>query len=420
MVLRFGARMSFIGIAVGLVAAVGLARMMAGLLFQTSGSLREHCPGRRRHRSVFGHAGRGAYPESVKLTEPRPSKKRRRKSALRPSDWATWSDERLLETRMCDLGLRIEGTALEGRVKALYADLESRGLRFRPHVWLSDEWFCPDGVPGIAIPFYLADPRLMRLERAQMLDVEGGTPEWCLQILRHEAGHAIENAYALRRRPGRVQAFGKTSEPYPDHYTPRPYSKRFVVHLDAWYAQAHPDEDFAETFAVWLDRDTHWRREYKGWPALRKLEYVESVMQEVGRRTPVIRTERTMTPLSGLKRTLREHYEARRAHYGVEHPSFHDAGLRRLFSSPARAGARSVKAEQVIHELGKEAQRTVARWTGAYQYVIQTVVEAMAARCRHLELRSTLPRERARLEFTTLLTVATMKHLHSGRHRVAL
>ncbi|MEO5762167.1 MAG: putative zinc-binding metallopeptidase, partial [Vicinamibacteria bacterium] len=182
---------------------------------------------------------------------------------------------------MCDLGLRIEGTALEGRVKALYANLEARGLRFRPHVWLSDEWFCPDGVPGIAIPFYLAHPRLMRLERAQMLEVEGGTPEWCLQILRHEAGHAIENAYALRRRPGRVQAFGKTSEPYPDHYTPRPYSKRFVVHLDAWYAQAHPDEDFAETFAVWIDPETPWRKEYKGWPALRKLEYVDSVMKEV-------------------------------------------------------------------------------------------------------------------------------------------
>ena len=24
------------------------------------------------------------------------------------------------------------------------------------------------------------------------------------------------------------------------------------MHLDPWYAQSHPDEDFAETFAVWL------------------------------------------------------------------------------------------------------------------------------------------------------------------------
>ena len=321
---------------------------------------------------------------------------------------------------MCDLGLRIEGTALEERVRALYANLETSGLRFRPHVWLSDEWFCPDGVPGIAIPFYLAHSRLMRLERTQMLEVEGGTPEWCLQILRHEAGHAIENAFDLRRRPRRTQIFGSTSEPYPDHYTPRPYSRRFVVHLDAGYAQAHPDEDFAETFAVWLDPETDWRADYEGWPALRKLAYVDDLMRGLKTRQPVARTQRTVQPLSSLRLTLRQHYDARRAHYGVEHPSFHDAGLQRLFGSTPRAGARSVPAEQVIRELGDEAGRTVARWTGQYQYVIKTVVEAMAARCRHLELRSTLPTARARLEFSTLLTVETMKHLHSGRHRVAL
>jgi hypothetical protein len=133
-------------------------------------------------------------------------------------------------------------------------------LVFRPHFWLSDEWFCPDGEPGIAMPFYLAHPRLARLEMAQMREVEGGTREWCLRILRHETGHAIENAYRLRRRPRRRELFGRTSQPYPDSYSPRPYSKSFVRHLDAWYAQSHPDEDFAETFAVWLTPDSDWRR----------------------------------------------------------------------------------------------------------------------------------------------------------------
>ncbi len=321
---------------------------------------------------------------------------------------------------MCDLGLRIEGTALEERVEALYSNLEASGLKFRPHCWLSDEWFCPDGVPGFAIPFYLAHSRLMRLERAQLLEVEGGTPEWCLQILRHEAGHAIENAFNLRKRPRRVQLFGDTNAPYPEHYTPRPHSRRFVVHLEAWYAQAHPDEDFAETFAVWLDPESDWRASYQGWPALRKLAYVDELMKEVKRKTPSLRTQRTVGPLSSLRTTLRQHYDARRAHYEVEHPSSHDAGLKRLFGFAPRIGVRSVPAEDVIHEMGEQARRTVARWTGTYQYVIGTVVEAMAARCRHLGLRSTLPRARARLEFTALLTVATMKHLHSGRHRVAL
>jgi hypothetical protein len=321
---------------------------------------------------------------------------------------------------MCDLGVRLEGTPLEERVRVLHADLRRRGLRFRPHVWLSDEWFCPDGVGGIAIPFYLAHPRLMRLERTQMLEVEGGTPEWCLQILRHEAGHAIENAYGLRRRPGRIQLFGNTSAPYPDHYVPRPYSRRFVVHLDGAYAQAHPDEDFAETFAVWLNPEKDWRADYEGWAALRKLTYVDELMRELRGVEPKAARLRTVQPLNSLRITLRQHYDARRAHYGVDHPSFHDGGLKRLFGSRAGASSDSVPADRVIRELRDEAARTVARWTGEYQYAIKALIDAMSARCRHLELRSTLSKESARLEFTTLLTVETMKQLHSGRHRMAL
>ncbi|MBK5255869.1 MAG: putative zinc-binding metallopeptidase [Vicinamibacteria bacterium] len=334
--------------------------------------------------------------------------------------WASWPDEDLLELRLCDLGLHIAGTAVEEGVRALYANLQASGLRFRPHVWLSDEWFCPDGVAGIAIPFHLAHSRLMRLERSQMLEVEGGTPEWCLRILRHEAGHAIENAFGLRKRERRIQIFGDSKQPYPAHYEPRPYSRRFVVHLDGSYAQAHPDEDFAETFAVWIDPESDWRADYAGWPALSKLEYVDEVMRELRSLTPPKHRERTVEPLSSLRLTLREHYEARRAHYGVDHPSFHDTGLKRLFRSPSDAGAKSVKAERVIRELSDETARTVARWTGQYQYVIKAVIAAMADRCRHLELRSTLPKNRARLEFATLLTVETMKKVHSGRHRAAL
>ena len=189
--------------------------------------------------------------------------------------WADWPDEKLLDLRMCDLDVRIEGGDLEGRIAHLYGELKDSGLRFRPHFWLSDEWFTPDDVPGIAIPFYLAHPRLARLELSQMLEVEGGTPEWCMRILRHETGHAIDHAFLLRRRRRRQQLFGKSSDPYPEYYTPKPYSKSFVLHLDTWYAQSHPDEDFAETFAVWLSPESRWRERYAGWPALKKLEYMD-------------------------------------------------------------------------------------------------------------------------------------------------
>src|SRR5580765_4139747 len=132
-----------------------------------------------------------------------------------PADWDDLPDEALLDLRMCDLPLSIEGSWLEDRLAALAGELDARGLTFRPHYWLSAEWFSPDGVPGVAIPFYLAHPRLMRLERAQRLEVEGGTPEWCMQILRHEAGHAFDDAYDLRQRRRRVNMFGRPSTPYP-------------------------------------------------------------------------------------------------------------------------------------------------------------------------------------------------------------
>src|SRR5204862_1587484 len=114
--------------------------------------------------------------------------------------WVSLSDDELLGVRMCDLGVTLEGTAVEQRIAQVNGELAARGL-IQPHYWLSDEWFTPDGIPGVAVPFYLAHPRLEKLELAQMLEVEGADPAVCLKILRHEAGHAIDNGYQLRRRP---------------------------------------------------------------------------------------------------------------------------------------------------------------------------------------------------------------------------
>src|SRR5689334_7197058 len=132
-----------------------------------------------------------------------------------PAEWATRPDEDILDLRMCDLPIAIEGSWLEPRIEELYAELAARGLTFKPHFWLSAEWFSPDGVPGVAIPFYLAHPRLIKLEKAEMLEVEGGTHEWCMKILRHEAGHAIDNAYRLRNRLRRQRVFGPSYMQYP-------------------------------------------------------------------------------------------------------------------------------------------------------------------------------------------------------------
>lgn len=335
-------------------------------------------------------------------------------------DWRTLPDEQLLNVRLCDLGLTIEGSKLQDRIDLLHTELAQRQIVFRPHYWLSDEWFTPDGVGGVAIPFYLAHPRLEKLEESQMLEVEGGEHEWCMKILRHEAGHAVDNAFHLQRRRKRLKLFGPSSTPYPEYYTPKPYSKSFVLHLDSWYAQSHPDEDFAETFAVWLRPDSEWRDRYADWPALKKLEYMDDLMRELADVQPPRVSRRRLDPLSSLKTTLRQHYKKKRAHYGLEKPNFYDRDLRRLFTQPTDGARGMMTAARFLTRIRKDVSRRVARWTGEYQYTIDQVLGDMIARCRELNLRLTKPEDQARLEFSILLTVQTMNYLHSGRHRVAL
>ena len=202
---------------------------------------------------------------------------------MEAADWASLSDEELLERRISKLGLRLEGTALEPLIRQLYDELSAKGLVFHPPCHIGDEWFVPVGIPAIFVPFFLVHDRLRALERTMMLEVEGGTPEWFMKLIRHEAAHAYSYAYHLPREKKWQQSFGQTSrEETPDFYRPRPFSRSYVVHLDDWYAQSHPDEDFAETFAVWLTPELDWRKRYAGWKALQKLEYVDELMRSLG------------------------------------------------------------------------------------------------------------------------------------------
>ncbi len=334
-------------------------------------------------------------------------------------EWADWPDDKLLDLRFCDLRLTVEDGQIKGQIRQLYDELAARGLVFRPHFWLSHEWFSPDGVPGIAVPFYLAHPRLASLELAQMLEVEGGTPEWCMRILRHEAGHALENAYCVRRRKDRQAVFGKSTQPYPKFYTPKPYSKSYVVHLDMWYAQSHPDEDFAETFAVWLNPQSLWRERYADWPARKKLEYIDRLLTSLVGARPLVATKQRVDSLPRLRTTLREHYEQKRKHYGTPHPTFYDRDLRRIFSDAPEHRTKKTAAE-FLARIRREVRRDVASWTGEYQYTIDRVFDDIVSRCREENLRLAISEETAKRNLTILLTVQTMNYLHGGHHRVAL
>ena len=249
-----------------------------------------------------------------------------------------------------------------------------------------------------------------------MLEVEGGTPEWCMKILRHEAGHAIDNAYKLRQRRRRQQIFGP-SHGTPSIYTPKPLQQSFVLHLDSWYAQSHPDEDFAESFAVWLNPQSDWRERYADWPALKKLG-MDALMRELSGKPPLVRTRRKVEPLHSLRKTLRAHYERKRRHYGVDHPHFTIAIC--ASSSTHRAREQHESRARFIARVRRDVRRMVASWTGEYQYTIDQVIENMIRRANELNLRLKEAEDRSKLDFTVMLTVQTMNYLHSGFHRVAL
>ena len=333
--------------------------------------------------------------------------------------WARWSNERLLELRFPDLGLSIDGTWVEHAVGELHEELARKDLLLQPHVWLSQEWFSPAGVPGIAIPFYLAHPRLLRLERSQMFDVEGGDRAEALKILRHEAGHALQHAFRLHRRRRWRELFGPSSLPYPEYYRPNPASRHYVQHLRLYYAQSHPDEDFAETFAVWLRPRSDWRRRYAEWPVLRKLEYVDELMADLRGRTPPVQSRRTVEPLSRLRLTLGEHYRRKREAYARGFPTAYDRELRRLFSDSPRH--RHLEAASTFLRRNRGGiRRLVSRWTDEYQLTLDQVLADMIGRCRELRLRVTGNERKVLVDFSVLLTVKTMHSLYSGRRWLAL
>ena len=295
------------------------------------------------------------------------------------------SDDQLLDLRFCDLKLRIRGTELQRAIERLYGELSMRGIRFRPHCWLAQEWFSPDGIPGIAIPFYLAHKRLISLERRFMREVEGGNRNWLMRILRHEAGHAIDTAYRLRRLKSWRAAFGPASLPYPDTYRPRPGSRRFVQHLGAWYAQAHPTEDFAETFAVWLKPNSPWRREYVGWPAYAKLQYIDQLAEDIGRLKPAVADRSTIEDVTHETCTLREHYEQKLARYRLPRRSGADELLLKVFTTVPHNRA-APKAASVLRDM-RAALRQQIQHSGAFsEYLVHQVLRLMISRCEALNL----------------------------------
>jgi Putative zinc-binding metallo-peptidase len=329
------------------------------------------------------------------------------------------SDEVLLAMRLRDLPVHLTNTFLARRIARLHQELAARRIVALPHVWLAEEFFAPEGVLGFAVPFYLAHPRLMRLERAQMLDCEGAGEAECRRILRHEAGHAIDEAYRLHRRPRYRQLFGNSRKPYPSAYRPRVDSRDYVVNLAGWYAQAHPAEDFAETFAVWLNPYLDWRTSYKDWPAIEKLEYVDKVMKRIAGVPPPVSDKAEVDPLGSLRRTLNAHYTAKRARFAWKGSPNYDQDLRRIFSdAPKDPGA--LTAARYLRRMRGALRARIVEGTGVHAYAVDQLLRQTIARVENLALCVVDPPDVVMERLLVFLTMQTAGVVHAGFPKVAL
>ncbi|MES1244650.1 MAG: putative zinc-binding metallopeptidase [Acidobacteriota bacterium] len=336
-------------------------------------------------------------------------------------DQAPFEEAHLLSP-IRDLGLRIEGTPLEPVIAEFREELERAGIRrVRPRFYLSSEWGVPFGTVAIAIPFYLASPRLTALHAERTGHVEGLGRADLLRYLRHEMGHVVSYAYKLYEDEDWVKLFGSMTQPYREEYRPEPFSRRHVRHLPGWYAQKHPDEDWAETFAVWMTPGFDWRAEYAGWPVvLEKLEHCDRVLAGLADREPPVTDDELDEDVGEIQYSLDQYYGAMSGE--EELPPGLDGALRSIFEDLGRPEDLSTDAPRrpaadLIRRLARDLPADVYRWTGHFPERTRAILEGLARRAE--ELRQVYPADRetpAVVALTTLVTALAMNHVHTGTY----
>ncbi len=322
--------------------------------------------------------------------------------------------QEILTKPIRELGLKLEGSPIERFALQLYKELERKGIRkFRPLCYLTDEWGCPSGEPVIGIPFYLANPKLARLEK-EMNDLEDARE--ILMYLRHEAGHAFNYAYELYKSPEWRDLFGPFRRPYRDDYRPVPFSRRFVRHIAGWYAQKHPDEDFAETFAVWLTPRSNWRRKYKGWGALPKLRYVNRMARKFRDAEAVKPQGNTDITVEEMETTVADYYQRMLERQPSPEGLALETDLADIFKVSRRRKRGVRPASELVKENRKAIVDKVAYWTGIQRPLVKKLLESIETRATDLNLFADVACEREHLtEVTVYATALAMNYLTRGK-----
>ena len=315
-------------------------------------------------------------------------------------------------TRICDLGLTVEGSAVEKLVQQLYRELEQKKItRFRPACYLTDEWGCPSGEPVIGIPFYLARPDLGQIER-EINDLEDHRE--IMMYLRHEAGHAFNYAYKLHRTPEWKQLFGPYRRPYRENYRPVLFSKDYVRYLPGWYAQKHPDEDFAETFAVWMTPRSGWRKRYRGWGAMAKLRYMDRIAKQSGNVDPLRKRGEPDITVSEMEMTVGEFYRRSTEQIPLLEVTL-DSDLTTMFNASKKRKT-SEPAGSFLQKNRKAMVDHISSWTAMQRPLVRRLMESIEKRSTELRLMIDRRKEAEHLsEITVFVTTLVMNHLARGK-----
>ncbi|HEX3986659.1 MAG TPA: putative zinc-binding metallopeptidase [Acidobacteriaceae bacterium] len=322
--------------------------------------------------------------------------------------------QEILSRPIQQLGLKLEGSPLERFVQQLYSELAAKGLqRFRPRVYLTDEWGCPNMEPVIGIPFYLADPKLQRLE-SEMNDIEDARQ--VMMYLRHEAGHAFNYAYALYKTPEWRSLFGPFRRAYRENYKPVPFSRQFVRHMEGWYAQKHPDEDFAETFAVWLTPRSNWRKRYKGWDAMKKLLYMDRIGRRLREADPVVAHGDTDITVDEMDLTVGEFYQRALDQQLTPGDLPLDTDLHDIFNVSKRRTNHVRPAVDLLRENRKVLVDKVNYWTGVQRPLVKKLIETIETKVSDLGLRADVRCEKEYLtEVSVYATALAMNYITRGK-----
>ena len=333
--------------------------------------------------------------------------------------WEKLSDNDLLELRFCDLELKIEGSRIEPLIHELYLELELKKIKFRPHVWISEDWFAMDGIPGIAVPFYVLHKRFSQLCKKMQLEDEGYNKKEAIKLLRHETGHAIDNAYKLRLSRQRQTLFGLSSTEYPESYSPENISANYVSHLNPWYAQAHPDEDWAETFAMWLTPNSRWRELYKNTMAYNKLEFMDKVMGTLRDKEPLVLKKNQPGDISNSRRKLKTFFQEKIESLKAEPDLNLIPSAYFIFSGDSKFRSKK-RADQFLKQNRDLICKKVAQWTGHNSYTVKSIYTQFTKNCKTLNLHLIKSERETRVDVTCMLTSQIMNSTLYGSNKILM